>query len=346
MYSHLFTTSIAKTTPLMLIKSARFLSGAFFVMLLSACASTPQTTKLINEQPADIPAQVELSEVAFFPQKKYQCGPAALATILDHQKIKAQPEDLVNRVYIPERKGSLQIEMIATARSYGLMTYKLAPELKELLTELANGHPVLVFQNLSLPWIPRWHYAVAVGYDLNQQQLILRSGVEERHIVSFATFEQTWQRAEYWAYVVIKPGQIPVTANALSYTQAANALMKTGFKQEALTAYRQAAQHWPQQVLPQMALGNAEYAVEDYPAAEKAFSRAIAVEPDNAQAWNNLAYTLSARQCRVAAIKAIGCAVRLAPDDDNIAASLKEIVGQREIPPGQCDVPQCPLYYQ
>src|SRR2546422_3737218 len=35
--------------------------------------------------------------------------------------------------------------------------------LSDLLAEVAAGHPVLVFQNLGLHWIPRWHFAVAVG---------------------------------------------------------------------------------------------------------------------------------------------------------------------------------------
>jgi tetratricopeptide (TPR) repeat protein len=325
-------------------KNARLLSGVFFSLLLTACAGTPQTQRLGIEPPANIPRSVELAGVAFFPQEEYQCGPAALATVLSAQGFEVSPDDLVDKVYLPERQGSLQIEMVATARSYQQLTYKLSGQLDAIVQEVASGRPVLIFQNLSLAWIPRWHYAVVVGYDLDQELLILRSGTTERRITPFSTFERTWQRGDYWAYVLAKPGDIPVTANTLEYSRSATALMQAGHQQAALKAFEAASQRWPGEALPQMTLGNAHYAANNYNKAREAFSRAVTIEPDNAQAWNNLAYALTATQCRIAAVKAIGCAVRLAPEDKNLADSMKDIVGQRDIPAGQCEVPRCPRF--
>lgn len=325
-------------------KNARLLSGVFFSLLLTACAGTPQTQKLSSLPPADIPRAAELSGVAFFPQEKYQCGPAALATVLSAQGVQVRPEDLVDKVYLPEREGSLQIEMVATARSYQQLTYKLSGELDAILKEVASGRPVLIFQNLSLPWVPQWHYAVVVGYDLDQQTVTLRSGTTERRITALSTFERTWQRGDYWAYVLAKPGDIPVTANVLEYSRSASALMQAGHKQAALTALNAASKKWPEESLPQMMLGNAFYADKAYKQATTAFKQAVTIEPENAQAWNNLAYALSASQCRAGAIKAIGCAVRLAPDDNNLADSLKELVDKKDIPAGQCTVPRCPRF--
>jgi tetratricopeptide (TPR) repeat protein len=325
-------------------KSARLLSGVFFALLLSACAGTPQTRELISQVPTNLPSQVELSGIAFYPQEKYQCGPAALATMLTSEGIDVTPQQLVDKVYIPERKGSLQIEMIATARSAQLLAYQLAPELKAILREVASGRPVLVFQNLALDWLPQWHYAVVVGYDLSAQQLILRSGTQKRHLVAFSTFERTWQRGKQWAYVFTAPDEVPVTANVLQYSRSASELMQSGHQQAALTAFQTASQHWSNEALPQMTLGNALYQMEDFEGAQQALSRAVEIKPDNARAWNNLAYAMMARQCRVAAIKAIGCAVRLDPEDQNLADSLKELVGQRTVPAGQCEVPRCPRY--
>lgn len=344
MYLDLFTTLTIKMNQHRLKKSAGLLSGVFFSLLLSACVSSPQTNRITQQPPADLRPHHELTDTAFFPQKAYQCGPAALATVLDSQQIKIHPDQLVDKVYIPGRKGSLQIEMIATARSYGLMPYKLAPELSDILKEVDSGRAVLVFQNLAFEWVPRWHYAVVVGYDLTAQQLVLRSGTDKRRLVSFNNFEQTWQRAKHWSYVLVQPGQIPVTAEPLSYTKAAADLLTAGFEKEALKSVSAATQRWPNQALPHMVLGNTQYQAKQYAQAEQSFNNAVTAEPDNPQAWNNLAYAYVARQCRVAAIKAIGCAVRLAPQDKNLSESLKEIVGQRDIKPGQCQVPKCPRY--
>ena len=91
----------------------------------------PQTAELRAALPRGLPEKVELTQVPFFPQEEYQCGPAALATALASFGVKVTPEELVPQVYIPERKGSLQVEMLAAARRHGLVSYQLAPRLKK-----------------------------------------------------------------------------------------------------------------------------------------------------------------------------------------------------------------------
>ena len=115
---------------------------------------------------------------AVLPATDYQCGPAALATVLVASGAQVSPDDLVAEVYLPGRKGSLQAELIAAARSRGRLPYVLPPSLDDLLAQLAAGHPVLVLQKTGAgPW-PGWHYAVVIGYDASRDRLLLRSGTE------------------------------------------------------------------------------------------------------------------------------------------------------------------------
>ncbi len=323
-------------------KNAKFLVGIFTLALLSACASTPQTLELTRHPPAQIQPRVVLNNVPFFPQTKYQCGPAALATVLDYQGISVNIDDLTRRVYLPERKGSLQIEMIATARSHGLLSYKINPDLGTLLKEINAGNPVLVFQNLSLELWPQWHYAVVIGYDLNRSELILRTGTISHYKISFSTFERTWQRAGHWAYIFVSPGQIPLTATPLNYTQASSELQQSGFTASALTAFRQGAKKWPGDSIVLMALGNAEYAAGNYTQATTAFNRELEIRALNASAWNNLAYALAAKNCTKEAIKAIHCANKIAPNDLNIQKSLLEIKAMPAANKGSCKIVGCP----
>jgi len=324
--------------------NVRLVTGIFLLSLLSACASTPQTLQLKSHPPEQIQPQAELTSVAFFPQRQYQCGPAALATILDHSDIKITPDELTGKVYIPQRKGSLQLDMIATARSYGLLSYKLAPKLSALLNEINNGNPVLVFQNLSLAIWPQWHYAVAVGYNLSTAELILRSGAIRQHSVSFSTFERTWQRAKHWSYVVIKPGEIPFTANPIDYTQASQDLQSSGFPRQALKAFRAGAKRWPDNSITLMALGNSEYAAGNYDKALLAFYSELNQRKTNASAWNNLAYVLAAKNCKDQALQAVNCAMSLSPSDKNIEQSLLEIHQSSVSDTGSCENITCPTH--
>ena len=100
-------------------------------------------------------ASVELVGTPFFPQKKYQCGPAALASVLVASDVVTTPEALVPVVYIPARKGSLQVEMQAAPRKFGRLSYLLSPNMDSILAELDAGRPVLVLHNYGLPMLPQ-----------------------------------------------------------------------------------------------------------------------------------------------------------------------------------------------
>ena len=108
--------------------------------LVAGCAST-QVGGLLDRRPDGLPAAAEIAATPFFAQEDYQCGPAALAMVLTHAGRAATPEALAPQVYLPARKGSLQAEMLATARRHQLVAYPLAPQLEDLLREIAAGNP-------------------------------------------------------------------------------------------------------------------------------------------------------------------------------------------------------------
>ena len=275
--------------------NARALAGVFICVLaaaLSGCAGLwPQTAELREALPAGLPEKVELTRVPFFPQEEYQCGPAALATALASFGLKVTPEDLVPQVYLPERKGSLQVEMLAAARRHGLVSYQLAPRFEDLLREIAAGTPVIVLQNLGLR--DGWHYAVAVGYDYESGELILRSGTTERQVLAFTVHEMVWKRSGYWAMVALPPERMPVTANEQRWLGAIAALERAGGAKSARVAYARFLERWPGNVSAAVGLANAHHALGALPEAERVLRAALEREPDSVIVLNNLAQTLS-----------------------------------------------------
>ncbi|MES3009650.1 MAG: PA2778 family cysteine peptidase [Pseudomonadota bacterium] len=287
------------------------LAGFFVCALLwlSGCA-TPQLTALSAAWPADVPDQAQVSGVPFFPQADYQCGPAALAMVAQSAGVPVTPEQLVDQVYLPGRQGSLQPEMLASARRQGLVAYPLAPELNAVLRELAAGNPVLVFQNLSLPIYPIWHYAVAIGYDRSRSEVVLHSGTTERLTMSLATFERTWARGERWAMLALPTSRLPASATPDAYASAVATLERTN-PGAALTAYTTGLQTWPQHRGLLFGRGNAAYAQGQRAAAAQAYEAAAQADPDFADAWNNLAQVQLELGQRPQAAKAIARAVAL-----------------------------------
>lgn len=265
----------------------RVLALLLIAGLLVGCA-TPQMAKLEQRWPDDLPMRVELSQVPFFPQEDFECGPAALAMVAGAAGVHVSPEALVEQVYVPGRKGALQQEMLAATRRQGLLAYRLSPSIETVLRELAAGHPVLVFQNLAFSAYPVWHYAVVIGFDRERNLLLLHSARSARLEMSLFTFERTWARAQHWSMVALPPDRLPATAEPAAFALSAAALERVK-PEAAQVAYKTALQRWPNDRAALLGAGNAAYALGQRDAAVAAYRQALEQQADFADAWNNLA---------------------------------------------------------
>lgn len=303
---------------------ARLCAGALLLGLLAGCAGTPQLAAL-RQAPPSLPVRVELSDTIFFPQETHQCGPASLAMALHTSGVAVTPDALTPQVYLPDRQGSLQVEMLATARRHGLVAYPLAPSLADLLREIAAGTPVVVLQNLGLAAVPLWHYAVAVGYDLEQETLILRSGLTAREVMPLRTFEHTWARSGYWAMLALPPARLPASATEERYVQAAVALERVGQPAAAHPAYQTALQRWPGNLVARMGLGNTAYAMKRWREAEAAFRQAAADHPTAWAPLNNLAMMVADQGRYAEAMQIARQAAALGGNRAEISETLADI---------------------
>jgi tetratricopeptide (TPR) repeat protein len=265
----------------------------------------PQTVALRDRWPAALPEEVELTAAPFFPQREYQCGPAALATALAYFKAPVTADDLVKQVYIPERKGSVQLEMLAAPRRYGMISYALAPRFDDLLREIAAGTPVVVLQNYGLGPFDRWHYATAIGFNARAGSLVLRSGESRRWWMPMALFEYTWRDGGYWAMVAVPPERMPATADRKRYLEALVAFERTGNPRASATAYRRYLERWPGELGASIGLANAYYALGDLDQVESVLRAALKQHPDSVAVINNLAQTLSDKGSHAEALELI-----------------------------------------
>ncbi len=301
---------------------------AAVAVFLAGCASP---APWLEPASGGLPGTVELTSTPFFPQSDYQCGPAALATVLSASGLAIAPAELVPRTYLPGRRGSLQIELVAAARQYDRLAYALPPELEAVLAEVAAGHPVLVMQNLGLAFAPVWHFAVVIGYDRDAGQIVLRSGTTERLVTSTSRFMKSWGRAGRWAFILLPPGAIPARPDAGRYLAAAAALEATGRLDAARLAYERAAAEWRETPLPHLGIGNIAYARGDLVSAMQAYDAALARDSGNIAARHNLAEVLDRLGCRAAAQTEIARAMgdgQQSPLSGTVAATAARLGAQ------------------
>jgi len=304
-----------------LVATARAIAWTLAVATaLGAC-----TTRLpsVPEDP-----RRELTGVPFFPQTIHQCGPAALATVLTGTGIVVTPEQLAPQVYIPGRRGSLQVEMLAAARSHGRLAYVLAPRFDALRTELDAGNPVLVLQDLGALGIRRWHFAVVIGYDPDLDILVLRSGTIRRHIEARERFLHTWQAGQNWAAVITPPDRLPATATGDTYIRALTAAERYLSPTVLASAHAAARARWPTDPLVLLASGNQAYAAGLLKEAIADYRSLLAVAPGNVAGLNNLANALLDSGCPGAAAAEAEKALALLEPGSPLAAAVEDTLAK------------------
>ncbi|MGD9174630.1 MAG: PA2778 family cysteine peptidase [Desulfobacterales bacterium] len=295
----------------------------FGLFVLSGCATT--STHKWRQAAESIPPHHKLNAVPFYPQKAYQCGPASLAMVLSWSGLQISPDELTPQVYTPSLKGSLQPAMIAATRRQGKVAYPINGA-QALLSEIAAGHPVIVLQNLGLSWIPVWHYAVVIGYDVDAEVVILHSGVTSRKKTSFRTFENTWARSEHWGLLVLPPDRLPATVREQSWIAAVVGLEKARQWPAAMRGYQSALHRWPQSFSAHIGLGNSCYAMGDLASAAAVLRKATDRFPQEGVAFNNLAQVLWEQGKKKEAINAARRAVKLGgPHAEQFKKTLDEI---------------------
>jgi len=257
---------------------------------------------------------IELSETVFFPQQRYQCGPASLAMLLTAAGISVTPEELVAKIYLPARKGSLQLELIAATRGYGRIPYVINGNIPALSGELRAGRPVLVLQNLGLSFLPIYHYALVIGL-LPPDKVILRSGVDRRLLMDLNRFLETWEAAGAWAMIALRPGKLPDTLELTDYLISVNSFEQQGNVSGAETAYRAALTISPENEIALFALANNYLLQGENEPAESLFRRLFQINPDHIAAANNLADLLGRRGCYSASLTLINRAATIAANE-------------------------------
>lgn len=256
-----------------------------------------------------------LEATPFFAQEEYQCGPAALAMILKASGVDVHPDDLVPRTYLPERRGSLQLELIAASRQYQRIPFEIEGNLVALIDELQKGRPVLVLQNYGLESLPAYHYAVVIGAE--KDVILLRSGTTRQLRMDASTFLMSWLRAGSWGLIALQPGELPVRTTPGKYLKAVNDFSQTGELRPVEQSYLAALARWPNHHAVRFALGNNFLQQQKTAQAASQFQAILRNDSENIAAANNLAESYVRQGCYIEAEAVIDRTVKNAQRIDS-----------------------------
>ena len=302
------------------------IAAMFLATLLLGCANRPPVE--ISDTFA-YPSRFDMAEVPFFPQQPLHCGPAALATVLVYYQRNVTPDSLAAFLFTPGAKGTYALDMAASVRREGLIPFPAPSELESLLSLTAQGWPSIHLMNLGFSRLPKWHYAVLVGYDLEKGAVLMRSGKDRLRWYSFYHFQRSRALADYWSIIPAPVTSVPQLNNWLD-AYAAIVDFEQVHPESVEAAWRSATSVYPTQWQFPFAWGNHLWSTGNFSAAEQAYRAGLERAPNLAKLWNNIGYAFHSQTCFEQAQSAIHCAMALEPLEAEWQSSVIELSGESQ----------------
>jgi len=298
--------------------TAKAAVAIIFAILSVGCASSTKQVDQLLSSSTSLPRSHQIENVPFINQAAGHCGPATLAMAMNWSGKMISVDEIAPLVYTPGSHGTFQADMISASRRLGMLAIPIegfAP----LLVEVSSGHPIIVFENLALSWLPQWHYAIVYGYDLDKEIVMMHSGPERDKLWDLRKFERSWKLGDYWGLAVVPPGSIVRSQTELAHVTAASGLEQAGRKSESLTSYRAILKQWPTSLASMIALANEAYEARRYDRSVEYLEQATRHHPKSAPAWHNLAFAQSAMGRKLEAKKSAERALALVAEDSRAA---------------------------
>lgn len=184
-----------------LCRAGVFLILVLFVPSAVSCIGPAGTSSLAGSMPSG--ARL-IRDVPFFPQQKFQCGPAAMASVLNYRGLRITPEEVAREIYSESARGSLNIDMVFFAERKGMKATQYSGSLADLKKNVDGSNPVIVLVDFGFLNYRKDHFMVVVGYD--SVSVIAHSGKNSFLTVPNEDFLKSWNRTKNWTLLVQNPG--------------------------------------------------------------------------------------------------------------------------------------------
>ena len=136
-----------------------------------------------------------IPDVPFFRQKRSHCGPAALACVYNFRGVEQDAEEIAERIYSREQKGSLNLQLLIDAREQGLTATMYSGSFEKIKDSVDNDTPLILMTSEDADLL---HYIVVVGYEGSDlSTVILHDGYEPYKQCSRETLEKKWSATGY-----------------------------------------------------------------------------------------------------------------------------------------------------
>ena len=235
--------------------------------------------------------------VPFVRQKQFFCGPAALASVARFYGKTVDQDEVAQKVFSEKLKGSLTLDLQLFARDQGYWTSTAQQDLDDLKLCLDLRVPVIVFMQVGPRLFRQLHFVVVTGYEEDRGIFLAHDGYRPDAVISFRSFERQWRRAGSWSLVMAPPEKVHWELDAEGLNGLGVIYERGKQFEKALDLYDRAINLDPGAALYHLNRSNVLFKKTgpkgaDIGAIIEGYRTALRLEPDYADAHNNLAYVL------------------------------------------------------
>jgi tetratricopeptide (TPR) repeat protein len=303
-------------------------SAALLILALplsSACVSLAPRSRTPSPQASVVPG----TPLATFTEDR--CGAGSLALVLGAHGGPHPAQEL--EAALPEipGRGVLSVDMLLAARARGFDAGLLTGTPAGLQRELAAGRPaILMLRLLDAPGTRRdiYHYVVADGLDSPRGLFRLQYGDGKARWARLSSIDDGWKAAGR-ALLVVRTRE--ATDAALGRALALESERKL---EEAEALYREVLEVRPDSLRAWVDLGNVAADRGRRADAEAAYRRALALDRDDRDALNNLAWLLLEEGTRLEEAEGLAARAAAAPGPDRPRA--QDTLGRIQLARGRC----------
>ncbi|MDD5455200.1 MAG: C39 family peptidase [Candidatus Ratteibacteria bacterium] len=322
------------------------LFAAFFFAFLSLTALYARMERMQDPQkePAEqriflkkykgIPGKGHLiKDVPFYKQKERNyCGPAVLSMVLnywDEHKTFSQ-EEIVEDIFDPTVEITNNSEMVFYPYSNNFSVFSFNGNVEQLKNLVREDIPIIILQRVVGKIVNKGHYRVVVGYDDNQNIIIVNDPwFGEELSISYNVFSELWAfgkdlNKNNWALVILPKekenilSKLEMKESAVTYHNIATALYNRGKIEESIKQWLKTIEISPEEVTFYYCISYAYIQQQNYNEAIRYGKMAVELDDNNGSAHDTLGWAYYKKGILQESLKELEKAIQLSPDIDFI----------------------------